>query len=226
MVGNHPSNKSQVGASSSTNEIGKPHQPNKAATRKANQQLNQPPHISPRQKRKVQSTPKEVQPPQRPQRSPSAQRKNLKQQSIEEIIPKRSPRMHRKTYGKSDDEQLPMCQENKPPVKYDPMPRPTPLILPDNSASSQNDKTTVNTSKSNLPPDGWVCPRCTLVNKRDRPGCEACANERPSMIEHTITTDSSTHQQVRCYITNYIYNYCIILLIKSLILVCSVVLLK
>ena len=26
---------------------------------------------------------------------------------------------------------------------------------------------------------GWVCPSCTLVNKWSRPGCEACATERP-----------------------------------------------
>nr|XP_045592793.1 uncharacterized protein LOC123754430 isoform X2 [Procambarus clarkii] len=26
---------------------------------------------------------------------------------------------------------------------------------------------------------GWVCPRCTLVNMWTRPGCEACATERP-----------------------------------------------
>ncbi|XP_042888731.1 uncharacterized protein LOC122264097 isoform X2 [Penaeus japonicus] len=26
---------------------------------------------------------------------------------------------------------------------------------------------------------GWMCPTCTLVNKWERPGCEACATERP-----------------------------------------------
>lgn len=31
--------------------------------------------------------------------------------------------------------------------------------------------------------DGWVCPRCTLVNPLLRPGCEACAAERPETVE-------------------------------------------
>ncbi|XP_047474650.1 uncharacterized protein LOC125028998 [Penaeus chinensis] len=26
---------------------------------------------------------------------------------------------------------------------------------------------------------GWMCPTCTLVNRWERPGCEACATERP-----------------------------------------------
>ena len=26
---------------------------------------------------------------------------------------------------------------------------------------------------------GWVCPRCTLVNPWERPGCEACTTDRP-----------------------------------------------
>ncbi|XP_069936804.1 uncharacterized protein [Cherax quadricarinatus] len=34
---------------------------------------------------------------------------------------------------------------------------------------------------------GWVCPRCTLVNKWTRPGCEACATERPGDVNQHET---------------------------------------
>ena len=27
--------------------------------------------------------------------------------------------------------------------------------------------------------DGWICPVCTLLNAPTRPGCEACAADRP-----------------------------------------------
>ncbi|KAG7171630.1 RanBP-type and C3HC4-type zinc finger-containing protein 1-like [Homarus americanus] len=37
---------------------------------------------------------------------------------------------------------------------------------------------------------GWVCPRCTLVNVWTRPGCEACATERPGTM-HAQATGTS-----------------------------------
>lgn len=42
--------------------------------------------------------------------------------------------------------------------------------------------------------DGWVCPRCTLVNSLHRPGCEACSAERP---ENIILDDAEKNQTIK-----------------------------
>lgn len=67
---------------------------------------------------------------------------------------------------------------------------------------------------------GWVCPTCTLVNAWARPGCEACATERPGTTHQQVTGADGKVSMIRltfdctvceaktksCICTNY-YDY-------------------
>ncbi|KAL7642494.1 UNVERIFIED_CONTAM: hypothetical protein RMT77_007055 [Armadillidium vulgare] len=44
--------------------------------------------------------------------------------------------------------------------------------------------------------DGWVCPQCTLINPKDRPGCEACTTERPESFSNPGLKKKNLRQEV------------------------------
>ena len=67
-----------------------------------------------------------------------------------------------------------------------------PIVLRNNvSVAKKQDYTAKTQSPPQVDPtDGWICPSCTLVNPIQRPGCEACAEEKPSDIKKVSTPSS------------------------------------
>ena len=51
---------------------------------------------------------------------------------------------------------------------------------------------------------GWICPLCTLVNKPQRPGCEACTTPRPN--DYVVPPDMPPDERERNRMDNEMQN--------------------
>ncbi|XP_045132138.1 uncharacterized protein LOC123516629 isoform X2 [Portunus trituberculatus] len=80
--------------------------------------------------------------------------------------------------SKNHEMQLPSetnKQQLSEPKKQESSHQQTPNKSSSDAQPNESQKELPSTSRGH----GWVCPSCTLVNKWSRPGCEACATERP-----------------------------------------------
>ncbi|ROT77067.1 hypothetical protein C7M84_004306 [Penaeus vannamei] len=78
--------------------------------------------------------------------------------------------------GSSPKQKQKRAQQPAKPQPTPPKEQPTP---PAKSPTTAREESPGDAKTLMAKVHGWMCPTCTLVNRWERPGCEACATERP-----------------------------------------------
>lgn len=116
------------------------------------------------------------------QSSQSSQHQSSQPVHQSSLSPKQSNQSKQQSKQSQQNQSSQLQQQSRQPHMQSPqLQRHVENKDPANHQLSEEQEETAELSSSTKV-HGWVCPRCTLVNKWARPGCEACATERPGTV--------------------------------------------
>lgn len=135
------------------------------------------------------------------QQDRQSQKPNLSEQDTKQLVPPHSLKQPQQEHQPLRQQPKPVQPKTKNPPQHQ---QQQTASTEKHTATTTNVGDSLPTTSSPSSSSGWVCPTCTLVNKWTRPGCEACATERPGTDDHQ-TPESSQKVSGELYkITSFI----------------------